>query len=147
MSDEPPLIFRRVLGSLRPANAAAEQAMAAIDDKPIRVRITKTTGNVRRNGLYWSVLALAAPMLSERIEGDALNPELLHRILKDRAGLVRTITLPSGDIIKDYESISFAKMTEPQRAQFIDWSLATLSKWLGVSASDLRREAQEQEAA
>lgn len=146
MADEPPLIFRKVLGSLRPASRAAEEALAAIDDKPVRIRITRTTGNVRRNGLYWACLGVAAPMLSERIEGDALTPELLHRILKDRAGLVRVITLPSGDVIKDYESTSFAKMPENERAQFIDWSVQTLSKWLGCPADDLRREGEAQAA-
>jgi hypothetical protein len=140
MSDEPILLARKVLGSLRPANRAAETAFAVLDDKPFRIRITRTNGNVRRNALYWSCLALAAPMLSERIEGDALSAELLHRILKDRYGLVKTITLPSGDTIKDYESTSFASMAEPQRAAFIDWALETLSKWLGVTVTDLRRE-------
>jgi hypothetical protein len=140
MSDEPILLAKKVLGSLRPANKACEEALAALDDKPFRIRITRTTGNVRRNALYWSCLGLAAPMLSERIEGDALNAELLHRILKDRGGLVRTITLPSGDTIKDYDSTSFASMTEPERARFIDWALETLSKWLGCDVTDLRRE-------
>ena len=65
----------------------------------------------------------------------------LATILKDRYGLVRIVTLPSGESIKDYESISFASMTEPDRAKFIDWSLTTLSKWLGVDCTDLRREA------
>lgn len=140
MADEPVYLARKVLGSLRPANRAAEEAFAAIDDKPIRIRITRTNGNTRRNALYWSCLALAAPMLSERIEGDALTAELLHRILKDRYGLVRVLTLPSGDTIKDYDSTSFAKMAEPERARFIDWALETLSKWLGVDVTDLRRE-------
>jgi hypothetical protein len=140
VTDSAPLLFRRVFGSLRPANKASEEALAAIGDGPVRIRITKTTGNVRRNALYWSCLAIAAPMLSERTEGDALNAELLHRILKDRAGLVRVIHLPSGDTIKDYESTSFASMPENERAAFIDWSLATLSKWLGCSVEDLLRE-------
>lgn len=79
-------------------------------------------------------------MLSERVEGDALNAELLHRILKDRYGLVKVITLPSGDTIKDYDSTSFAKMAEPDRARFVDWALDTLAKWLGVRVEDLLRE-------
>jgi hypothetical protein len=144
--DTPPLLFRKVLGSLRPANAAATEALSALDDKPTRVRITRTSGNVRRNGLYWACLGVAAPMLSERLEGDPLTPELLHRVLKDRAGLVRIITLPSGDTIKDYESTSFAKMPENERARFVDWALSTLSKWLGCDVTDLRREG-EMEAA
>ncbi|MGJ3630195.1 hypothetical protein AB5I41_31365 [Sphingomonas sp. MMS24-JH45] len=133
-------LFRRVLGSLRPANKAAEEALAAVSDGPVRVRITRTTGNVRRNALYWSCLSIAAPMLSERIEGDALNAEMVHRILKDRYGLVRVITLPSGDT-KDYDSTSFAKMPEHDRAKFIHRSLDTLSKWLGVASEELSEEA------
>jgi hypothetical protein len=85
-------------------------------------------------------------MLSERIEGEAINAELLHRILKDKAGLVRIITLPSGETIKDYESTSFAKMPENQRAAFVDWALETLSKWLGCEVTDLRREGEAQAA-
>lgn len=140
MSEHPPLIFRRVLGSLRPVGKAAEEALASLDDGPVRIRITRTTGNVRRNALYWACLGVAAPMLSERLDGDALDVEMLHRILKDRRGLVRTITLPSGDTIKDYDSTSFAKMTEPERADFVDWALNTLSKWLNCDVTDLRRE-------
>jgi len=140
MSDKPALIFRRVFGSLRPVGPIAEQALADIGDEPVRVQITRTAGNVRRNALYWTCLGIAAPMLSERIEGDALTPELLHRILKDRAGLVRLVTLPSGDTIKDYDSTSFAKMPENERARFVDWSLSTLSKWLGCDVADLVRE-------
>lgn len=143
MPDEPVLICRKVLGSLRPASKATEEAFQALDDKPVRIRITRTNGNTRRNALYWSCLALAAPMLSERVEGDALSSELLHKVLKDRYGLVRMIKLPSGDTIKDYESTSFAKMNEPERAKFIDWSLATLAKWLGVDVQDLLREGQQ----
>lgn len=146
MADEAPLLFRKVLGSLRPANAAATDALAAIGDKPIRCRITRTTGNVRRNALYWACLGVAAPMLSERIDGAALNAELLHQVLKDKAGLVRVITLPSGETIKDYQSTSFSKMPENERAAFVDWALQTLSKWLGVEVTDLRREGEAQAA-
>jgi hypothetical protein len=140
VSDAAPLIFRRVLGGLRPVGPIAEAALAAIDDGPVRVRITRTAGNVRRNALYWTILGIAAPMLSERIEGDAIDPEMLHKILKDRRGLVRLIHLPSGDTIKDYDSTSFAKMPENERAAFVDWSFATLSKWLGVPVEALLTE-------
>jgi hypothetical protein len=140
MADQPPLIFRRVLGGLRPVGPIAEAALSALDDGPVRVRITRTAGNVRRNALYWSILGITAPMLSERIEGDAIDPEMLHKILKDRRGLVRVIHLPSGDTIKDYDSTSFAKMPENERAAFVDWSFDTLSKWLGVPVEALLTE-------
>lgn len=146
MSDSPPLHFRKRLGMLAPANAAAEQAMRALDDaSPVRVRITRTRGNTRRNGLYWAILGIAAPMLEERLNGP-MTVDMLHRILKRKGGLAKPVTLPSGDVEWDYDSISFAKMTEPKRAEFIDWSLRTLSNWLGCSVDELRREG-EMEAA
>jgi hypothetical protein len=140
MSDTAPLIFRKVLGGLRPVGGIAEAALRALDDGPVRVRITRTAGNVKRNALYCSCLGIAAPMLSERLEGPAIDAEMLHRILKDKRGLVTLITLPSGDTYRDYDSTSFAKMPENERAAFVDWALSTLSKWLGVEVQDLRRE-------
>jgi hypothetical protein len=140
MADKSPLIFRRVFGALRPVGPIAEKALEAVGDGPVRVQIVRTTGNVRRNALYWTCLGIAAPMLSERIEGDAIDAEMLHRILKKRRGLVKVITLPSGDTIEDYDSTSFAAMPENERAAFVDWGLSTVSKWLGCDVTDLIRE-------
>lgn len=143
MADSPPLFFERRLGGLFPACPAAEKALEAVSGR-VRVKITRTQGNNKRIALYWIVLGIAAPMLDEVAPG--LNDDLLHKVLKDRRGLVRVITLPSGEQVKDYDSISFASMTEPERAAFIDWAFATLSKWLGVPVEVLTREAREQAA-
>lgn len=140
MTDAAPLLAKKVLGALRPINQAAADAFAALDDRPVRVRITQTRGNTRRNGLYWAVLGVAAPMLDEKAPG--LTVDLLHKVLKDRYGLVKIVTLPSGEQIKDYESISFATMTEPERAGFITWALDTVSHWLGVTTAELIEEGQ-----
>lgn len=140
MSDQPPLFFAKRLGGLYPANPAAERALAAVDGR-VRVKITRTHGNNRRLSLYWIVLGIAAPMLDEQAPG--LTDKLLHNVLKDRYGLIRIVKLPSGEEIKDYESISFASMTEPERAAFIDFAFTTVSKWLGVSVEELTREARE----
>lgn len=137
MSDTAPLLFHPKLGMLAPANAAANEAMRAIEGD-VRVEIKRTRGNVKRNALYWSVLNICAPMLEEKAPG--LNVDLLHKVLKDKYGLVRVVKLPSGQEVRDYESTSFAKMTEPERAKFIDWSLSTLSSWLGVNVQTLRNE-------
>jgi hypothetical protein len=137
MADSPPLLFTRRFSGLFPANAAAEEAVKAIDGK-VRVEFKSMRGNARRNALYWACLGVAAPMLDEKAPG--ITVDLLHKVLKDRAGLVRIVTLPSGEQVKDYESISFAKMTEPERAGFIDFALKTVSAWLGVDVTDLRRE-------
>lgn len=137
MADKPPLLFTKRLGMLAPANKAAEEAVRAIDGQ-VRVELKSMRGNVRRNALYWACLGVAAPMLDEKAPG--ITVDLLHKVLKDRYGLVRVIALPSGEAVKDYDSISFAKMTEPERAGFIDWALNTLSTWLGCRVDELRRE-------
>lgn len=143
MADAPPLIFRPNLGGLYPASPAAEKAFAALDrSAPVRIEIKRTRGNSRRNSLYWVVLAKAAPALSAICEGDALDEAMLHKVLKDRRGLYTTTTLPSGEVVKNYDSISFAKMSEPDRAEFIDWAFETLAKWLGCDVVELTTEAQ-----
>lgn len=141
MADEAPLFFERRLGGLFPACPAAEQALAAVDGR-VRVKITRSQGNNKRLALYWIVLGIVAPMLSERCEGDALDDTMLHRVLKKRRGLVTTTRLPSGEVVENFDSISFASMTEIERAAYVDWAFATLSKWLGVPVEELTREAQ-----
>ena len=138
MSDAPPLFFERRLGGLFPACPAAEKALAAVNGR-VRVKITRTQGNNKRIALYWIVLGLAAPMLDEQAPG--ITDELLHNVLKDRYGLIRVVKLPSGEEVKDYASISFASMTEPERAGFIDFAFKTLSSWLGVPVETLTEEA------
>lgn len=141
--EAPPLFFVRKLGGLFPASPAAERALEAVKGR-VRVKITRTQGNNRRIALYWIVLGIAAPMLDEKAPG--LTDQLLHNVLKDRYGLVRIITLPSGEQVKDYESISFASMTEPERAAFIDWAFTTLSSWLGCEVTTLTKEAEKEAA-
>jgi hypothetical protein len=143
VSDKPPLYFTVRLGGLFPASPSAEEAMKAVSGR-VRVEIKRTAGNNRRLALYWCVLSLAAPMLDEQAPG--LTDQLLHNVLKDRAGLVRVVKLPSGQQIKDYDSISFHKMTEPERAAYIDFAFRTLSNWLGVDVETLTKEAKEQAA-
>lgn len=140
MADEAPLIFERRLGGLFPANPSAEKALSAVTGK-VRVKITRTQGNNKRLALYWITLGIAAPMLDEQAPG--LTDELLHKVLKDRYGLVKIVKLPSGEQIKDYDSLGFASMTEPERAKYIDWAFTTLSKWLGCSVEELTNEAKD----
>jgi hypothetical protein len=139
MSDETPLFFEKRLGGLFPASPAAEKALAAVTGR-VRVKLTRTQGNNRRIALYWVCLGIAAPMLDEQAPG--LTDQLLHRVLKDRYGLVKVVKLPSGETIKDYDSISFHSMTEVERARYIEFAFTTLSKWLGVSVDELTREGQ-----
>jgi hypothetical protein len=140
MSDQPPLLFTRRLGLLAPANRAAEEAVREIEGT-VRVEIKQMRGNARRMSLYWVALGIAAPMLEERLDGP-LTVNMLHRIMKRRGGLAKPVTLPSGEIEWDYDSISFHKMTEIERSKFITWALETLSGWLGCDVTELRHEAE-----
>ena len=141
MSEAAPLFFEKRLGGLYPVNDAAVKAVEAVAGR-VRVKITRTHGNNRRIALYWIVLGIAAPMLDEQAPG--LTDELLHRVLKDRYGLVRIVKLPSGEEVKDYGSIGFGSMTEPERARYVDWAFATLGKWLGCEVTTLTREGEMQ---
>ena len=138
MAETPPILFRRHLGGLYPANTYAEKQLEALDrSAPVRVEFKKTRGNDRRMALYWVVLAKAAEALSDMCEGDALDAVLLHRVLKKRRGLFTTTRLPSGEVIENLDSISFAKMPENERAAYVDWAFNTLAKWLGIPVQSL----------
>lgn len=136
MAENPPLMFKRHLGGLYPSNPAAERAIAAVEGQ-VRIEIKRSRGNQGRMALYWIVLGKVAPSLSALCEGDAIDEAMLHRILKDRRGLYTTTTLPSGEVVKNYDSISFAKMAEPERNDFVQWAFETLAKWLGVEVAAL----------
>ena len=136
--EAPPILFKRHPGGLYPASAYAEKQLEALDrSAPVKIEFKRTRGNDRRMALYWIVLAKAADALSEICEGDPLDAVLLHRVLKDRRGLYTETTLPSGEVIKNYDSISFHKMTENERADYIDWAFNTLAKWLRITVQEL----------
>jgi hypothetical protein len=144
-ADSPPLIFKIELGMLRPANDMTREAMRGLTGE-VRVRITKVTANVRRLNWYWTMLKLAADNMADKIEG-GLTAKLLHRILKRKLDLGRTITLPSGEKFFDEESIGFATMPETDRIAWVQRVQSTLSRWLGVDPMTLGRETDERNAA
>lgn len=138
MAETIPLLFKPHLGGLHPVNPAAEKAVAAlVKGAPVKIEIKRTRGNQGRLALYWVVLGKAAGPLSDKCEGDALDEAMLHRVLKDRRGLYTTTILPSGETVKNYDSIGFAKMTEPERNDYVQWAFETLAKWLGIEPAQL----------
>ena len=139
MADNPPLLFKKKLGNLAPANKAAEEAVRALEDRgQVRIEIKSTRGNWQRMKLYWACVNLAAENLDEIVPG--LTPKLLHQKLKRESGKARQIVFPSGDVEWDYDSISFDKMTENERSEYINWARLAMSRWLGCDVQDLRRE-------
>ncbi|MGX7895495.1 hypothetical protein [Tsuneonella sp. HG222] len=144
MSDTEPLLFRTVLGNLRPLNGASEDAMKAIGNgQTVRIEIKRTSGNIRRLAWYWVMLKIALDNLADAFDGP-VTTKSLHRWLKREAGLATPIvSRKTGEVIDyDYDSISFASMTEDQRASFVDFACEKLSARLGVDVATLRQEAE-----
>lgn len=143
MSDTEPLLFRTVLGTLRPLNGAAEDAIKAIGNgETVRIEIKRARGNTRRMAWYWVMLRIALDNLADAFDGP-VTTKALHKWLKREAGLATPIvSRKTGEIIDyDYDSIAFHNMTEDQRAAFVDFASQKLAARLGVDPSDLTREA------
>ncbi len=147
MPDNEPLLFRSMLGSLRPVSAAAEELANSTSGTVLRVEVKRTTGNTRRLALYWVVLRIACEQLSDAVDG-VLSTKALHRWLKREYGIAKPIvSKKTGEILDyDYDSISFAKMTENERSAFVTWVLEKLSARLGCDVTTLTREAQREAA-
>lgn len=139
--ERPPLLFRRTSSGLMPANDAAAEACGAFKlGDVVKAKITKSTGFQKRMALYWIVLAKAAEALNDKIEGEPLDAEMLHLILKDRKGLYRETVLPSGEVVKNYASISFSSMPENERSTYVSWAFQVLASWLHCTVQDLTEE-------
>lgn len=142
MADDQPILFRPVIGSLRPSTPAAEEVMKTLDpQRAYRVEIKGIRGNTRRLALYWCCLKVACEQLSDAVDG-IMRPKNLHRWLKREFGLATPIiSKKTGEVIDyDYDSIAFEKMPEKDRADFIDQALELLSKRLGCDIATLRSE-------
>lgn len=142
MAENEPLIFRSVLGSLRPVTGAAEDAARAVNGQDVTVEIKKTRGNVKRLRFYWVMLKIALENLEDAFDGP-VTTTALHRWLKREAGLASPIiSKKTGEVIDyDYDSIAFHNMTEDQRAAFVDFASQKLAARLGVDPADLTSEA------
>lgn len=143
MADIEPLLFRIALGTLRPLNGAAEDALKAIGPgETVRIEIRRTRGNLKRLAWYWVMLRIALENLADAFDGPATT-KMLHKWLKREAGLAKPIrSKKTGEILDyDYDSIAFNNMTEDQRAAFVDFANAKIAHRLGVEPSTLASEA------
>lgn len=144
MADKEPLLGRVQLGSLRPINGAAEDALKAVPaGSVVRFEIKRTRGNIKRLSWYWVLLKIALDNLSDAFDGP-VTTKALHHWLKREYGLAKPIiSKKTGEIIDyDYDSISFNSMPEHERAEFVDFACRKLSARLGVDVDTLRREAE-----
>lgn len=140
MADEAPLIFGQRLGGLFPVNAAAKEAVKAIQGQ-CTVKIAKANRNQRRRSLYWVVASIVAGLLNDQ-HGLALSEQDLHDITRKKVGLYDEIILPSGEVHMKLRSTSDRAMQEPERAAFTDKAFSIWSRWTGVEVETLAREAE-----
>lgn len=138
--DKAPMIFEPRLGMLKPANAAAENALREIKGR-VRVEIKGGIANQRRRGLYWSVAALVVPILND-LHSLTLDEQDLHDITRQKLGIGRWLELPSGDRRFKPASTSDRAMNEAERADYTDRALRLWSAWTGIDVTTLREEAQ-----
>jgi hypothetical protein len=146
MSDKEPMLFRPLLGSLRPVTPAAEDAVKSLPrDRNVRIEIKQIRGNTRRLGLYWVCLKVACEQLSDAVDG-IMTPRVLHRYLKRKLGLsAPVVSKKTGEILEwDDESIGFDSMPESERMAYIDQALELLSRWIGTDITTLRNEGEAQ---
>lgn len=139
MSDNEPLLARVILGSLKPINGAAEDALRAVPRNTIvRFELKRTAGNVKRMAFYWVMLRIALENLGDAFDGP-VTTKALHRWLKREAGLATPIvSRKTGEVIDyDYDSIAFHNMTEDQRAAFVDFASQKLAARLGCDPHEL----------
>ena len=139
MADVEPLLFRTVLGVLRPLNGASEEALKHIGNgQTVRIEIKRTTGNIRRLAWYWVMLKIALENLEDAFEGP-VTTKALHRWLKRESGLATPIiSRKTREIIDyDYDSIAFSNMTEDERASFVDFASEKLAARLGCDPAEL----------
>ena len=141
MTDKQPALFRKAFGSLRPVTPAAEELIKAMPERAMRIDITGIRGNTKRLAFYWICLKVGCEHLSDAVDG-IMTPRILHRFLKRRCGLSTPIvSKKTGEIVEwDDESIAFERMSEAERAEYIDQALTKLSEWIGCDIASLRSE-------
>lgn len=148
MKDDEPLLFRYVLGALRPVSGAGQDALDRFKQGEIvRLEIRQLRGNTKRLAWYWVMLRIAIEQLSDAFTGK-MTTKAMHRWFKRELGLATPIvSKKTGEIIDyDYESINFASMPEHERAEYIDQTSELLSRRLGVDVATLKHEAQSEAA-
>lgn len=113
------LFMRRALGTLRPVDAAGEEALRSMrGDEVVHVTI-KRKRNERFHRKWWAIVQAVYPH-----QDLYPTPRTLNNAIKAATGLAKTYTLPDGRILIDVESISFASMDEAEFEQWAERAIA-----------------------
>lgn len=127
------------LGSLRPADAAGEEALRKLGQGQLVEIELRRPRNVRFHRMYWALVTLVWEQLDEERYPTA---EDLHAAIKIAAGLRTRIELPDGTLGFIPGSIAFHKMSEDDFAAFFDRVCGLVAKYFlpGVTDAELRAE-------
>lgn len=136
--DSAPLVFEKVLGSLRPSNGAATEALKAIEGRCV-VKITRMTRNQRRRAWYWVMLDVVAEVMADKT-GTPWDAETLHEDIRERLGMGEWLQTMSGRRKFKFRSTSDKAMTEIDRARWTDRVATYLSRQIGVEMQELINE-------
>ncbi len=143
--DREPLLFTLKLGALRALSKASMDALASLMPGDIvELVIKRARPNQRRMNLYWAVAGKAAENWPMAV--GTMTSQMLHRETKENLGIGHVVETKKGRRIFDPDSISFADMTEDQRAAYITAAFALWSRALGVDVQTLLDEAKREAA-
>lgn len=132
-------LFRHHLGSLVPADAEAQAALAKLKGKTVLVEIRQAR-NPRQHRLYWALMSL----IHEHQERYA-TVEQLSNMVKCAVGWCDEIELKDGRVMATPKSISFANMKQADFDPFLNKVITLVCERIlpGVQEEDLRRRIEE----
>lgn len=127
------------LGSLRPSDAAGEDALRKLGNGQLVEVEIKRPRNIKFHRMYWALVTLVWDNIDLYRYPTA---EDLHAAIKIAAGLRTRIELPDGTIGFIPGSIAFHKMDETEFSAFFDRVCELIAKHFlpGVTNEELRQE-------
>lgn len=132
--------FRVSLGSLRPADPAAEDALRAMANGSLcGVTIKRSSRSLKRMRFYRAMLKAACDVLAQQVPG--LQPDDLHTRLKQELGLGEWLVFPSGAKLFKAASTAFGKMDEGTFSAYVTRVDGLLSRWIGCPPGSVIDEA------
>ena len=127
------------LGSLRPVDAAGEDALRKLGNGQLIEVEIKRRRNIKFHRLYWALVTLVWEQLDETRYP---TPDALHAAIKIGVGLRTQIVLPDGTIGFIPGSIAFDKMDDLKFAEFFDRVCNLIARHFlpGVTNAELKAE-------
>lgn len=136
------LIMAKHFGSLRPANAMAEERLAKIKHQSLVEIEIKRRRNIKFNNKYWVLVHTVWHNIDQQRYP---TPEILHSAIKIAVGLRTDVVLPNGEHGFIPGSIAFDKMDADTFSEFYDRVCHLVATYFipGLDSDALKREVEE----